>query len=220
MWFAIGLLASLIFAALVLAAQEWDQKAAHPAKEYRQTSGAALVNANPGGLSKLLSLNAESSAGELASGPATTVDHRSIATSALKNPFAWMETPKSAQTPVLALTHENDQPSAQANASPGTSVRRQDSAQVIRPKAHNLRKRSSARPRFTDVKMRLLGLWHQSLERNVIIKQESPRGGAKQLFKPEALSTLRGGDVGKRSKFVRNHHIPFDRSTIARPMWD
>ena len=165
-WFATGLLGSLIFAALILAVQEWQPKVTDQAKEDRQTSGAALVNANPGPLSKVAGLNAESSTGEMPSGQAISVNHWSTVISPQQNPFALMEIPESAQAPIHALILEKNQPSARANASPGASERPQDSARVIRPKVHNLRSRSPARLRFVDVKMRLLALWHQSLERS------------------------------------------------------
>jgi hypothetical protein len=74
-WLATGILGAEVSAALVLAAliQEGHPKAVDQAKQERQTSGDALVNGNPGTLSKAMGLKAESSTGELTSGQATSV---------------------------------------------------------------------------------------------------------------------------------------------------
>jgi hypothetical protein len=136
-WLATGILTSLISAALMFAVQERHAKATDQA-----ASGAALVNANPGVLSKVATLHAESSNREITAGQATSVAHGSAVISPQQNPFAWMETPeRPTQAPVLTLAPKNDQPVAQANASQQPSVRGQDSARVIRPKIHNIRHR-------------------------------------------------------------------------------
>src|SRR5215469_4177205 len=62
-WLATGILSSLISAALMFAVQERHAKATDLA-----ASGAALVNANPGVLSKVATLQAESSNGEMTTG--------------------------------------------------------------------------------------------------------------------------------------------------------
>jgi hypothetical protein len=109
-WLATGILGAEVSAALVLAAliQEGHPKAVDQAKQERQTSGDALVNGNPGTLSKAMGFKAESSTGELTSGQATSVDHGFI--SPHETPSLRMETAASTQTPVLALTSETNQP--------------------------------------------------------------------------------------------------------------
>lgn len=165
-WLAKGILGAMVSAALVLAAliQEGHPKPVDQAKEERQTSSDAMVNANPGTLSKAMGLNAESSTGEITSGQATSVDHGF--TSPHETPSQRMETASSTQTPVLALTPETNQPNLQANASPWSSAHRHDSARAIRPEIHNIRFRSSVRLRFVHVKMRPIALWHQSSARS------------------------------------------------------
>jgi len=165
-WLATGLLCSVVFGALVLAVQEWHPKAADQGGEERPTRGDLLMNANPGTLSKIVSLSAESSKSEITSGQATSVDHVFTAISPQENPPPPTETPESTQTPVVAPTPEINQPDAQATASPWSSVQWQDFARAIRPKIHNIRHKSSARVRFVDVKKRLNALWHQSLRRS------------------------------------------------------
>ena len=165
-WLATGLLSSVAFAALVLAVQEWHPKAADQGEEERPTRGDLLLNANPGTLSKIVSLSAESSKSEITSGQATSVDHVFTAILPQENPPPPMETPESTQTPVVAPTPEINQPDAQATASPWSSVQRQDFARAIRAKIHNIRHKSRVRVRFVDVKKRLIALWHQSLARS------------------------------------------------------
>jgi hypothetical protein len=151
-WLATGVLGSVIFAALVLAVQEHPKAAGH-ANQDSQTSDAT-------------GLSAGSSDRESTTGQATSVNHSSTVTSPQKNPFAWMESPESTQAPVLWLTPANNQPDAQANASPRSPVRREASARVIRPKIRNIGHRSSARFKLADEKRRLIAVWHQSLARS------------------------------------------------------
>jgi hypothetical protein len=70
-WLAAGILGAVVCAALLTIApliQEGQPKAIDQAKEERQFSGNASVNANPGTLSKVLGLNAESRTEEITSG--------------------------------------------------------------------------------------------------------------------------------------------------------
>jgi hypothetical protein len=75
------------------------------------------------------------------------------------------QTESAASTPVLALTPENRN-DAQANPDAGPLADRQDSARAIGPKARNLGNRSFAASRSSDVKRRLIELWHQSLAKS------------------------------------------------------
>ena len=153
-----GLLGSLIFAALVLALQEWHLK------EQRQTRNNAVLDASPGTVSKALGLDAESSTGELNSGQATSVDQTFARSPSLENLSPRMATPASTQASVAELPPEIHQPNPQASVAT-SSVNRKDSARVIRWTIHNIGRRSLVRLRSVGVRMRLLELWHESLTR-------------------------------------------------------
>jgi hypothetical protein len=75
------------------------------------------------------------------------------------------KTEPAASTPVLASPPENRN-HAQANPDAGPLTDRQDSARAIGPKARNASNRSSAASRSSDVKRRLIELWHQSLAKS------------------------------------------------------
>ena len=158
MWLATGLLGTVIFAALVLAVQERHPKTAVVAEEASQTGGDLSLKANPGAFSKVEGLNANSSTGEITSGPATIFDHG----------FS----PK--------ISHSDPH----ANPSSWSPAHRQDSARVIRPKIRNVRSRSSLWARLVDVKMQLLAFWHQRLaptERSRGWTQFSNKGERKKV---------------------------------------
>jgi hypothetical protein len=137
-WVATGLLGSVAFAALMVAFQE-RHATADDLTEARQTTGDLLLNANPVASSDVMGSN-EKSTGEITSGQATSVDR--------------------------GLTSEIKHPDTQANATSWSPAHGSDSAQVIRPKIPNVRYWTSVRPRYVDVKTRLIALWHQSLKRN------------------------------------------------------
>jgi len=61
------------------------------------------------------------------------------------------------------FTPETKHPDVRANATSWAPANRSDSARVIRPKIPDVKYRSSVRPRYVDVKTRLIALWHQSL---------------------------------------------------------
>jgi len=137
-WVATGLLGAVIFAALVLALLECHPKADDLAKEASQTSGSLLLNANPTTPSNVVG-SIEKSTGEIASGQATSVDR--------------------------GLTPEISHHNGQANATSWSPAHGPDSAQVIRSKIPTVRYRTFVRHRIVDVKMRLLALWRESLQR-------------------------------------------------------
>jgi hypothetical protein len=161
-WLAMRVLGAVVFAVLVLAVliQEHHPKAADLTQDARQSGGDLLLNADPATLSKFVGLYEKSSPGEI------TSRHGFTEILPQENPSPRMETAASTQTPVLGLTPKINHPDLHANASPWSSVHRQDSARVIRPKIHNVRYGSSVRLGFVDVKMRLIALWHQSLARS------------------------------------------------------
>ena len=82
-WVATGLLAPVIFAAVMVALQERHAKADDITKEERQTTGDPLVNANPPAISDIVGSN-EKSTGEITSAQVTSVD-RGL-TSEIKHP--------------------------------------------------------------------------------------------------------------------------------------
>jgi hypothetical protein len=135
-WVATGLLAPVIFAAVMVALQERHAKADDLTKEERQTTGDPLVNANPPAISDIVGSN-EKSTGEITSAQVTSVDR--------------------------GLTSEIKHPDTQPNASSWSPAQRPDSVEVIRPKIPNVRYRIFVRHRILDVKKRLVALWRQSL---------------------------------------------------------
>ena len=135
-WVATGLLGAVIFAALVLALLECHPKADDLRQEARQTTGSVSLNADPSALGNVAGSNGQST-NEITSRQVTSVDHE--------------------------LTPEIKHPDLQANATSWSPANRPDSARVIRPKIPDVKYRSSVRPRYVDVKTRLIALWHQSL---------------------------------------------------------
>jgi hypothetical protein len=117
----------------------------------------ALLNANPPTLSKVDDFDANSSTDATTSAQATTSDD----TLAVISPPPETLFQSTAQTPA-ALTAELNQPGADARS----LAHSQDHAPVNPPKIHNIKHRLFGRSRFIDVKMRLLALWHESLERS------------------------------------------------------
>jgi hypothetical protein len=166
-WLASGVLGAVVFAALVLAVlvQERHPKAADPIEEARQAEGDLLLNANPP-TRFTVDLYGKRSIGKMTSGPATSVHHAFTEILPKENLSSQMEAAPSTLTPVLAFTPEIDRHDLQANASSWTPAHRQDSGRGIGLKVPRARSRSSERPRFVDVKMRLIALWHQSLARS------------------------------------------------------
>ena len=137
-WLTTGVLGTVVFAALVLALLECHPKADDLTKETSQTTGSGLLNANRSALGNVAGSNRQSTT-EIASQQAMSVDHE--------------------------FTPEIKHPDMQANATSRSAANRPDSARVIRPKIPDVKYRSSVRPRYVDVKTRLIALWHQSLER-------------------------------------------------------
>lgn len=137
-WVATGLLGAVIFAALVLALLECHPKADDLTKEARQITSSLLLNANPAALFNVGDSNGKSTS-EITSGQAMSADYGS--------------------------TPEINHPDVQANVSSSSPTDQPDPARVIRPKIPNVRYWTSVRPRYVDVKTRLIALWHQSLQR-------------------------------------------------------
>ena len=137
-WVGTGLLAPVIFAAVMVALQERHAKTDDRTKEESQTTGVLLQNADSSAISDVVGSDNKSS-GEITSGQATSVDR--------------------------GLTPEINHPDVQANTSSWSPAHSQVPARAILPKISNVRHRLSVRPRIDDVKMRLIALWHRSLAR-------------------------------------------------------
>ncbi len=132
----VGLLGTVIFAALVLAVQELHSKAAVVIDEATQTGGDLPPNANPAALSKIMGLNAKNT-GEIASDPAMNLDD--------------------------GFNPENSQTGPHANARSWSPAHRQGSARVIRAKIPSVRAHPPLWAKLADVKMRLFAFWHRKL---------------------------------------------------------
>ena len=111
-------------------------------------------------------VKAESSTGQITSGLATSFEQGRTVILSYENSLPRTETPDSTQAPVPANVSEMNRPNPQANTSPEPSIQHQDFARAILPKIHNIRHRSAARLRFTDVKTQLIALWRQSMTRS------------------------------------------------------
>jgi hypothetical protein len=162
-WLAMGVVAALVLATLLLAVQERSPKPADLTEEARQAEGNLSLNAKRGMHFTVVDLNEKNSNGKTIPEQSPLVDHRLTEISPREDPSPRMETAASTQIPVEALTPEINRPGVQANANSWSSAHWQDSARVIRPNMHSLRYESSPRPRLVDVKMRLIALWHLSL---------------------------------------------------------
>jgi hypothetical protein len=146
-WLAVGVLGTVVFAALVLAVQECQPKAPQSERDLP-------LNANSCGARSVLA--SSNFTGKMTPEQGSGNDHTFNETALLEAPSS---TAAPAPAPVLAFTpemshHEN----------------RQDSAPERRPRTRNVKNRSVVGFRTVDVKRRLIELWHQSLARN-----EKPR---------------------------------------------
>jgi hypothetical protein len=167
-WLATGVLGAVVFAALVLAVLVQDR---HPStvdfrEEAVQARGDLFLNANPTIRFTVVGLKEKSSTGKMTSEQASNGEYAFTEISPEEIPSSHMEAAVSTPTPVLAFTPEINRHDVQANAGSWNSANRQDSGRAIEPKVPRARSRASVRPRFVDVKMRLIALWHQSLVRN------------------------------------------------------
>ena len=165
---AMCVLGAVVFAILMLAVmiRERDPNAAKLREKETRARGDLLVDANPANLSKVVGLDGKNSTGEITSEQTITINQESTVVWPPENFSALNETSSAAQNPVVALTHEINQPDLQSDARPRSWAHRHDSARVMRSKMDNIRHRSSVRFRFVDAKMRLIALWHQSLARS------------------------------------------------------
>ena len=190
-WLATGVLGAVVFAALVLAVQEYHPTNVNSTGESVQAGSDRLLNAN---VVTAGSVVAKSSNDEMASGEGGVIDQVFNKTSPQENPSLQMEGPATTPTPVLAFTSEINRQDAQSNAGSWTPAHRQDSGRATGPKVPRASSRSSVRPRIVDVKRRLIELWHQSLA-----KSEKSRNWT-------AFSNLNRGERKKAAYTAETNH--------------
>jgi hypothetical protein len=132
----VGLLGTVIFAGLVLVAQDLHPKAAVVTDEATQTEGDLSLNANPAALSEIAGFDARNTA-VVTSDPATNLDE--------------------------GFNAENIQTIPHANARSWSPAHRKGSARVIRPRIPSVRVHPSLWAMLADVKTRLFAFWHRKL---------------------------------------------------------
>jgi hypothetical protein len=161
---AAGVLGAMVFGALVLAVllPERHPNAVDP-PEALQARSNLLLNANLSTISKEVGVSGKSSTGKTTPGEASRIEPTSIEVSQNDNSTSQMEARVSTSTPFLAFTPGLNQMDAKVAASFRSPPHRQDHARSMGPKINRARSSGFVRPKFSDVKMRLLALWHQSL---------------------------------------------------------
>ena len=160
---AAGVLGAVVFAALVLAVQEYHPTNVNPAGESVQAGSDRLLNANVVTRGNVV---AKTSNDKMASGEGSGVDHAFNKTSPQDDPSSQIEPGGTAPAPVFAFTPEINRDDTQTDSDSAFLARRQESARAIGPKTRNGRNRSSAAFRSVYVKRRLIQLWHQSLAKS------------------------------------------------------
>jgi hypothetical protein len=146
LWLATGVLGTVIFAALVLAVEEW-----RPDATQAERGPALTTNPATGG-----SVVAKSSKSDSKTTPGwgSSADQALSETSLPENPSSQTKPAASTPTPVLAFTPEINRNAHGPRSAPGKEGR-----------THNLRNTSSVPSGYVGVKRRLIELWHQSLAR-------------------------------------------------------
>jgi hypothetical protein len=132
----VGLLGTVIFAGLVLVAQDLHPKTPVVTDEATQTGGDSSLNANLAALSEREDFGAKNTA-DLTSDPATGLDE--------------------------GLNAENSQTISQLKARSWSPAHRQGSARVTRPRIPSVRVHPSLWAKLAAVKMRLFAFWHRKV---------------------------------------------------------
>ena len=159
-WLATGVLGAVVFAALVLAVQEYHPTKVDLTEEAVQAGSDRLQNVK---VVRVGSIVAKSPNDKIPFGEGSGVDQVFNKTSPQVDPSSQTEPARTAPTPVFAFTPEKSPNVAVANNDLETSALRQDSARAIEPKARHVSNRSPVMFRYVGVKRRLVKLWHQSL---------------------------------------------------------
>jgi hypothetical protein len=162
-----GLLGAVAFAALAFEAlvPERYPITAELTTEARQAKSNSSLNTDIAIAFRIVDLNAGSSASKVTSGRATDAD-QGTPEEPSKESLARMEATAASTPPLIPVFNsEISRTIAQAHGSTWSPAHRQDSARVVRAKIPPVKSRSSGPLRAVDMKMRLIGLWHQSLRR-------------------------------------------------------
>lgn len=131
-----------------------------------QPSGNLLPIANNTTLFKDVGVRGKSSASEITPGQAKSGDQAFSETSQKENRTTQTEADASTPTLVQAFAPEINHINAKVAASLRSLAHWQDHARSIGLKITHARSSGSIRRKFSDVEMRLLALWHQSLVRS------------------------------------------------------
>jgi hypothetical protein len=145
-WLATGVLGTVVFAALVLAVEEW-QPDARPAER------GVLLNANPATAGSVVARSSKSDS-KMTPGRESSDDPGLTEASPPEIPSAQTKPAASTPAPILALTPEINRSAHGLRPAP-----------VKGQRTHNLRNTSSLAYGYVGVKRRLIELWHQSLAR-------------------------------------------------------
>jgi hypothetical protein len=156
---AAGVLGAVVFAALVLAAQEYHPTKANPTEEAVQAGSGRLLNANVVTRGNAV---AKTSNDKMAYGEGSGVDHAFNKTSPQDDPSSQIEPAGTTPAPVFAFTPEINRDDTQADSDSAFLARWQESARAIGPKVRNVSNRSSAASRYVAIKRRLIEIWNQS----------------------------------------------------------
>lgn len=172
-WIAAGVLSTLVLAALVLAVLAHDRypKAVDPTEGPLQTEEDLVPNIVTDSKDEVL--NRKSFNGKIIpkdGGVAQSLAEISPQEKLSSQP----ETAASTPTPTLMFTPERNRSNVQANAGFWTSANHPNVGRAIGVKTPRERSRPSWRPRFGNVKMRLIALWHQSLLRGERARSWTP----------------------------------------------
>ena len=155
---AAGVLGAVVFAALVLAVQEYHPTKANPTEEAVQAGSGRLLNANVVTRGNVV---ARTSNDKMASGEGSGVDHAFNKTSPQDDPSSQIEPAGTA--PAMRSLPEINSDDTQTDSDSAFLARQQKSARAIGPKVRNVSNRSSVASRYAAIKRRLIEIWHQSL---------------------------------------------------------
>ena len=145
-WLATGVLGTVVFAALVLAVEEWRPDA-------RQAERGVLLNADPATAGSVVARGSKSDS-KMTPGRGSNDDPGLTETSLPEIPSAQLKPAASTPAPILELTPEINRSAHGPRPAP-----------VKGGGTHSLRNTSSVASGYIDVKRRLIELWHQSLAR-------------------------------------------------------
>jgi hypothetical protein len=171
-WIAAGVLSTLVLAALMLAVLAQDRyRKAGPAEEVVQAEEDLVPNIVTDSKDEVL--NGKSFNGKMIPKDGS-VAQALAEISPQEKLSSQPEKAASTPTPTLIFTPERNRSNVQANAGSWTSANQPNLGRAIGLKTPRERSRASWRPRFGNVKMRLIALWHESLLRSERTRSWTP----------------------------------------------